>query len=168
MKDFANNALETCREEGATYADIRIVTIRGEDITVKDGNIDLLSLATVRGFGIRAIADGGWGFAASHDISKNEIRSTARLAVRIARASGSTRSDPVILVDNVAVEDEYHTSVKKDPFKIPVEEKLETLTEVDKRLGEVSDAIKVRRADFRAHREDKVFASTEGAYIVQT
>ncbi|MFW9944577.1 MAG: TldD/PmbA family protein [Candidatus Sifarchaeia archaeon] len=168
MKDFANAALETCRKEGATYADIRIVTIRGEDITVKDGNIDLLSLTTVRGFGIRAIADGGWGFAASHDISKNEIRNTARLAVRIAKASGSTRSDPVTLVDNVPVEDEYHTRVKKDPFKIPVEEKLETLTEVDKRLGGVSDTIKVRRADFRAHREDKAFASSDGAYIVQT
>jgi len=39
MKDFTDTALETCRREGATYADVRIVTVRGEDITVKDGNI---------------------------------------------------------------------------------------------------------------------------------
>jgi len=168
LKDFANTGLETCRNEGATYADIRIVTVRGEDITVKDGNTDVLGLTTVRGFGIRAIADGGWGFAGSHEISKDEVQDTARLAVRIAKASGSTRRDPVILVDTEPVEDEYQTKVKKDPFKVPVEEKLEILTEVDKRLGGVGDAIKVRRADFRAHRDDKVFASTEGAYIVQT
>ena len=168
MKDFTDTALETCRREGATYADVRIVTVRGEDITVKDGNIDVLSLTRVRGFGIRAIADGGWGFAGSHEISKKEIQDTAKLAVRIANASGSTRSKPVTLADNEPVEDEYHTRIKKDPFSVPVEEKLRILTEVDKRLGGVGDAIKVRRADYRGHKEEKVFASTEGAYISQT
>ncbi|UCH04243.1 MAG: TldD/PmbA family protein, partial [Candidatus Thorarchaeota archaeon] len=168
MKDFTETALETCSSEGATYADIRIVTVRGEDITFKDGNIDVLSLTTVRGFGIRAIADGGWGFAGSHEISKDEIQDTARLAVRIAKASGSTRKDPVVLVNTEPVEDKYETKIKKDPFKVPVEEKLEILTDVDKRLGRFSDSIKVRRADYRAHREDKVFASTEAAQIVQT
>ena len=167
MKDLTNLAIETCRQEGAAYADIRIVTIRGEDITVKDGNIDVMSLSTVRGFGIRAIADGGWGFAGSHDLSKDEIRNTARLAVRIAKASGSTRKDPVVLADTVPVEDEYETDIKKDPFKVPIEDKLEILTEADKRLEEAGNAIKLRRADFRAHRENKVFASSEGAYIVQ-
>ncbi|MFX1264919.1 MAG: TldD/PmbA family protein [Promethearchaeota archaeon] len=168
MKDFTKIALETCRSAGATYGDIRIVTVRGEDITMKDGNIDVLSLTTVRGFGVRAIADGGWGFAGSHEITKNEIQDTARLAVRIAKASGSTRKNPIVLVDTETVEDKYETKIKKDPFKVPVEEKLEILAEVDKRLGRVGDAIKVRRADYRAHRENKVFASTEGAYISQT
>ncbi|MFX1603798.1 MAG: TldD/PmbA family protein, partial [Promethearchaeota archaeon] len=168
MKDFTKIALETCRSAGATYGDIRIVTVRGEDITMKDGNIDVLSLTTVRGFGVRAIADGGWGFAGSHEMTKNEIQDTARLAVRIAKASGSTRKNPIVLVDTETVEDKYETKIKKDPFKVPVEEKLEILAEVDKRLGRVGDAIKVRRADYRAHRENKVFASTEGAYISQT
>jgi TldD protein len=168
VRDFAETALETCRSEGATYADIRIVTVRDEDITVKDGNMDVLGLTTVRGFGIRAIADGGWGFAGSHEVSKNEIQDTAKLAVRIAKASGSTRSNPVTLVDTKPAEDDYQTKIKKDPFKVPVEEKLEILAEVDKRLGGFSSTIQVRRADYRAHREDKILASTEGAHITQT
>lgn len=167
MRDLTDTALEICRNERATYADIRIVTVRDEDISVKDGNIDVLSLSVVRGFGVRAIAGGGWGFAGSHNISKDIVKETAKLAVRIAKASGSTRKEPVRLVESKAVEDDYKTRVKQNPFEVPIEEKLEILTDVDKRLGAKDDSIKVRRADFRAHSEDKTFASLEGAYITQ-
>ncbi|MFW9845578.1 MAG: TldD/PmbA family protein [Candidatus Thorarchaeota archaeon] len=167
MKDLTNVAMDTCCAEGAIYADIRIVTVQAEDITVKNGNILSLSQTITKGFGIRAIADGGWGFAGSYEASKGHIMEAAKLAVRIAKASGSTRRTPVVLADEKAVEDSYETKTKKDPFKVPLEEKIDILLEVDKRLGEYSDAIKVRRADYRSLQEDKLFASTEGADIQQ-
>ncbi len=167
LKDLANTAMEVCSKEGATYADIRIVTVCAEDITVKNGSIQNLSQTITRGFGIRAIANEGWGFAGSYDTSRQHIEDTAKLAVRIAKASATTRKEPVILVDEKPVEDTYKTKTKKDPFKVPIEEKVDVLIEVDKRLGDYGDNIKVRRADFRALQEDKVFASLEGAYILQ-
>ncbi len=168
MKDIAEFALDKCRDLGATYADIRIVSVKDEDISVKLGNISVLELREVIGFGVRCLADGGFGFAGSYNLSKNEVRRVAELAVRIAKASGSTRKTPVELVDEKAVVDDYATPFKKDPFKVPIEEKVDLLMEVDKRLGEHNPGIiKFTNADYRGHSEDKIFSSTDGAYITQ-
>ena len=167
MKDLTTTALETCSDEGATYADIRIVTARSEEIVVKNGNILELAQAITKGFGIRVIAEGGWGFAGSFEASKEHVRKAARLAARIARASATTRKRPVKLVDEKPVEDNYETKTKKDPFKVPLEDKLDVLKEADMRLGAYNENIKMRSADYWAKQEDKVFASLEGAYITQ-
>ncbi|MHA1211823.1 MAG: TldD/PmbA family protein, partial [Candidatus Heimdallarchaeota archaeon] len=168
MRDLTQKALEICSKEGATYADIRIVTIKDEDISIKRGNIEALNLTTVKGFGIRTIANGGLGFAGSYLITPKEIERVAKLAVRIGKASGSTRKKPIEFVDEKAVEDEYKTPFKKDPFAVPTEDKIATLVEVDKRLKEYNpEVIKMTQADYRGHREDKIFASSEGAYITQ-
>jgi TldD protein len=167
LKDLTTTALETCSDEGATYADIRIVTVRSEDITVKNGNILKLAQTITKGFGIRVIAEGGWGFAGSFEASKEHVRNAAKLAVRIARASATTRKKPVKLVDDEPVEDSYETKAKKDPFKVPLEDKLDVLKEADMRLGNFNENIKMRSADYWARQEDKVFASLESAYITQ-
>ncbi|MHA1930154.1 MAG: TldD/PmbA family protein [Candidatus Thorarchaeota archaeon] len=168
MRDMTKIALEKCLSEGATYADIRIVTVNDETVSLKKGNIDVLNLSTVHGFGIRTIANGGWGFAGSYEVDPEEIRRVASQSVRIAKASGSTRKEPVKLIDSKVVEDEYSTKFKKNPFDVPIEEKLDILTEVDKRLKEYDPAtIKLTFADYRGHQEEKIFASTEGAYITQ-
>ena len=69
MRDMSKIALEKCTSEGATYADIRIVTVDDEVISLKKGNIEVLNLSTICGFGIRTIAKGGWGFAGSYEIT---------------------------------------------------------------------------------------------------
>ncbi len=168
MKDITELALNTCRDLGGSYADIRIVTIKDEDISVKLGNISVLEIREKVGFGIRCLADGGFGFAGSYDPTKDEVRRVAELAVRIAKASGATRKNPVELVDEKVATDSYSTSVKKDPFKVPIEEKVSLLVEVDKQLKEYNpEIIKFTKADYRGHSEDKIFSSTEGAYITQ-
>ena len=85
MKDLTDYALDTCRNLGASYADIRIVTIKDEDLSIKLGNIAVMELRKEIGFGIRCIVDGGWGFAGSYDPSKEEIQRVAGLAVKIAK-----------------------------------------------------------------------------------
>lgn len=168
MRNLTEKALEICSKEGATYADIRIVTIKDEDISIKKGNIQTLNLRTTKGFGIRTITNGGLGFAGSYDVSGKEIERVAKLAVRIAKASGATRKKPIVFVDEKPVEDNYQTPIKKDPFSIPSEEKINLLMEADKRMREYDpEVIKMSRADYRGHREDQIFASLEGAYITQ-
>ncbi|MFQ5977212.1 MAG: TldD/PmbA family protein [Candidatus Heimdallarchaeota archaeon] len=168
MRDLTEKALEICRREGATYADMRIVTIFAEDISIKKGNIQTMSISQARGFGIRTLANGGLGFAGSYDLSNVEVEKVAKLAVRIAKTSGATRKTPIAFVDEKPVEDSYATPVQKDPFGISTEEKLEILVEAEKRLREYdSDAIKVSQSDYRGYKEEKVFSSSEGAHIEQ-
>ncbi len=168
MRDLTEIALETCSKDKTSYADIRVVTLLDENITIKKGNIQLMNFTQIKGFGIRAIADGGMGFAGSYDLNQAEVERVAKLAVKIAKASGSTRKDPIVFVDEAPVEDSYSTPIKKDPFTIPNEEKLEILIEADKRLRQHNPStIKMSQSDYRGHREEKIFASSEGAFIKQ-
>ncbi|HSH64978.1 MAG TPA: DNA gyrase modulator, partial [Bacteroidia bacterium] len=41
------------------------------------------------GFGVRALVDGAWGFAASRDLTREEVMRVARQAVAQARANRS-------------------------------------------------------------------------------
>ncbi|MFX0124102.1 MAG: TldD/PmbA family protein [Candidatus Hodarchaeota archaeon] len=168
MRDFTEKALEICTKEKASYADIRVVTILDENITIKKGSIQTMNFLQVKGFGIRAIADGGLGFAGSYDLNKSELERVAKLAVKIARASGSTRKDPIVFVDEASIEDSYSTPIKTDPFTVTGEEKLEILVEADKSLIQQNPSlVKMTQSDYRGHKEEKIFASTEGAFIEQ-
>ena len=168
MQDLAEKALEICNKENASYSDIRIVTTSEENMMIKKGNFEIMSLSQVKGFGIRVIVDGGLGFAGSFDINPSEIEKTAKLAVRIAKASASTRKKPIEFIHERAVVDTYSTPIIKDPFKIPTEEKLDILIEAEKRLREFNPGIiKLSQSDYRAHKEEKLFASSEGALIEQ-
>lgn len=168
MKEITKAAIETSQAEGASYADIRIVTIKDESAVMKNASIDTLAFRKIYGMGVRVIADGGWGFAGSYNVTKDEAKKIAKLAVRIAKASGSTRKKPVQLVDEKPVEDDYSTKVQKNPFEIPTEEKVGILKDAEKQLRELGrDSLRLTRADYRGHQEDKVFVSSEGAYITQ-
>ncbi|MFX0150407.1 MAG: TldD/PmbA family protein [Candidatus Hodarchaeota archaeon] len=168
MQDLTEKALEVCNKEKASYADIRVITILDENITIKKGNISLMNFSQIEGFGVRTIADGGMGFAGSYDLNQGEIERVAKLAVRIARASGATRKEPIALVDEPAAEASYSTPIKKDPFGVASEEKLDILVESEKRIREYDPSlIKMSQANYRGYREEKVFASTEGAFITQ-
>lgn len=118
MQEFSERALEVCIKENASYADIRVVTIFDENITIKNGNIQTMDYLQVKGFGIRVIADGGLGFAGSYKLNQPELEKIAKLAAKIAKASGSTRKDPIVFVDEASVDDSYSTPIKKDPFAI--------------------------------------------------
>ncbi|MEW6723445.1 MAG: TldD/PmbA family protein [Bacillota bacterium] len=166
MRNLTQQALESARRAGATYADIRIIENRQEFLSVKKGNVDTVSSGRSHGFGLRVIADGAWGFASSSRLEAAEIDRVADLAVRIARASALTKKTEVRLAPVEAVDDRWNSNPKIDPFAVKTEEKLGFLLDVDKRL-KGSPEIRVTQAQIQALGEKKIFASTEGSYIEQ-
>ncbi len=66
---LAARALDTASKRGAQYADVRFETNRSERIEARNGIVATLSDSTSRGYGIRALVDGAWGFAAASDLS---------------------------------------------------------------------------------------------------
>ena len=80
-------ALEEAKKRGAMYADIRIGEILDEVLTVKNGAPEEVKFLQTKGFGVRVIVNGAWGFAASVDINKDEISRVVDRAISIAKAS---------------------------------------------------------------------------------
>ena len=165
--DFGKIALDEAKKKGASYADIRINEILNENLTTKNGEPETASLSRSKGFGVRVIVDGGWGFAGSIDINKEEIKKTVGKAVSIAKASALLKKKKAALIPEKARKGKYATSFKKDPFKVPLEKKLEVLIQAGQTIKKRSPLIKASYAHYRGYRENKVFMSTEGAEINQ-
>jgi len=165
--ELGKTALEAAKKNGASYADVRIGEVLDEHVTVKKGLPDEVSLRQVGGIGVRAIVNGGWGFAGSIFLTKKEAVQTAKAAVGIAKASSKLAKKPVKLTSSKPVKGKYKTPFKKDPFKVPLDKKVEVLLAAERHLAKQSDLIKSSSAFFRAFRENKLFMSTEGAEIDQ-
>ena len=65
MRTFTDRALNLAQVQGASYADIRIIVRRTQEINVKNGVVEGLSDNESQGFGVRVVVDGAWGFASS-------------------------------------------------------------------------------------------------------
>jgi TldD protein len=166
LNEFTDLALETARVRGATYADVRVVERREQTVNVKNGVVESLSEVEDRGFGVRVVADGAWGFASSAAISKAEVERVAALAVEIARASALARRQAVDLGPPVTSRGAYRTPAQIDPFGVPVEDKIALLLEADRAMRRVA-GIKVARGVLACQRERKTFANSEGAFVEQ-
>jgi len=165
--DFWELALDEAGKKGASYADVRSSEILNELLTVKNGQPESVNFLQTRGFGVRVIVDGAWGFAGSIVMDKTEVMNTVRRAVDVARASVLMKKREAVLTPEKARKDRYSTPVKKDPFKCPLKEKLDLLVQASRTLKEHSPLIKASYAHYHGFRDNKLFMSTEGAEINQ-
>lgn len=167
MKDFINKALNTAQLNGASYADIRIIETHKEDIYTKNGKLEQYSNSKTIGFGIRVIVNGAWGFASSSNMSLKEIEKISKKACAIAKASSLLKEKPINLAYEPVHNDTWQTPIILDPFKVPLNDKLNILFNVDKILRK-KDEIKISEGFMKFIRETKYFSSTEGTNLKQT
>lgn len=167
MLDLGKKAIEEASKKGASYADVRIGEILDEHLTVKKGVPEEVALFQTTGFGVRVIVKGSWGFASSIDSTPKEVLETTRKAVKIALASSKLKRKEAVLAPIKPRKGEYSTPMKKDPFKIPLKEKISILTSAERTIAAQSNLIKSSSAFYRALRENKFFISSEGAEITQ-
>ena len=165
-RDLAKRALDTARKRGASYADVRYVRRDEENALVKNGRLESADRADSFGFGVRAIADGAWGFAASQVTTAEEADRVAALAVEIAKASALTKMKDAVLAPVEPHTDKYTTPMKVDPFAMSVDDRVGLLVAAEERLRE-RKGLRTTRAAYAIWREDKLFLSTEGADIAQ-
>lgn len=167
MKELSNMALDKARDLGASYADIRIVTNKRESIRTKNGNVDSMGSSVSKGFGVRVLYDGAWGFASSSLVNEEEVGAITEEAVSIAKASASLkRGKGVELAPVESVTARWESKFKVDPFDVKAEDKICLLLEADA-LMRKNPQVRIASGSMWCMREDKVFASTEGSYIEQ-
>ncbi|HHY44360.1 MAG TPA: TldD/PmbA family protein, partial [Firmicutes bacterium] len=167
MKDLTAQALDVAKKLGASYADIRVVDKKQESVRTRNGNVESLGSSRSRGFGVRVLYDGAWGFSSSARVTEEEVRRVAEEAVSIAKASATVkREKDVVLAPAKPVTAKWESKCKIDPFSVKVEDKIALLMEAD-RLMRQNKGVRVASGNFMALREDKIFASTEGSYIEQ-
>ena len=166
MRDLANVALDTAQQKGASYADIRFVTDRSRNVSVKNGKVESLSNNESQGFGVRVIVNGAWGFSSSSLVTRAEIERVTAEAVQIARASASVFRQPVQLGDPISIQDRYVTPADIDVFSVSLDDQIKILLEADLEMRRV-EGIRIANGMISTLKTSKIFASTEGSYIEQ-
>lgn len=166
MEDLTQRALDRARQAGASYADVRVVRRSTEEILVKNGHVEAVEAGESTGFGVRVIADGAWGFASSRQVDADEMERVAELATRIARASALVKREEVDLAPVDPARGRFEMPCRKDPFEVPLEEKISLLLDADTAVRR-EPRVTVSEARMAFFREEKSFASTEGSYLEQ-
>jgi TldD protein len=166
--DLALHALDAARRAGASYADVRVQRNRQQFVSTRERQITGLADSDSLGFGVRVIANGSWGFAASPHLTNDEVERVARLAVAQARQNAAARRSPLVLAPVERYPNaRWRSPIEIDPFDVPVEDKVGLL------LAANEAALGVRGARFVnssivSVRQERLFASTEGTIADQT
>jgi len=167
MKDVASWALDAASLRGATYAAARIADDRSRALSTKNGKLGSASDSESSGIGIRVLADGAWGFAASDDLSRAAVEATAASAVEIAKASAQVKEHDVQLAPEKAAIADWTSPCQIDPFSTSIEQNLDLLMKIDAELRSVS-GVTLAETNMNFRREEVWFVSSEGAHIHQT
>jgi TldD protein len=165
-KLLADIGLQTAVRKGATYADVRIGRSLNQFVTTREDRVQNITNTESFGVGVRVIAGGAWGFAATSTVTKEGIASAAERAVEIAKANSKLLVEPVRLAPVPSYgEKSWRTPIKKSWADVPVSEKVDLLMEVNQAaLG--AGASFINSMLFLVN-EQKYFASTDGSYIDQ-
>ncbi|MFU2158580.1 MULTISPECIES: TldD/PmbA family protein [Caldisericum] len=165
MQEVIERALFQAKKLGATYADVRLIEREEEDITVSNGKVEGVKKRLTKGFGVRVIVNGAWGFFSSYNVTPEEGERVATVAVEIAKASAMTKIEDARLAPIEIYQDKVHEPIKIDPFSIPLNKKIDFMLSLDKLME--MPGIVVRSSLMHFSKELKTFASLEGAFIEQ-
>jgi TldD protein len=175
LQKLGGVALAEAKKLKAAYCDIRINRYRDQGVSLrltpdrgtgKTNEVPGISDRESFGFGVRVIVDGAWGFAASPVVTSAEIARITAEAVTLAKANASIKRKPVVLAPVRAYRDRWSTPFERNPFEVPIPEKLATLSDAAREIKK-QPKVFMAAANLTFRSEDKYFASSEGSSIQQ-
>ncbi len=161
--DLVDFAVDHARQKGATYAEARFERQEPEQFILKNGTLDALYVGADRGIGVRVLAKGGLGFAATNTLTKPEVRGIVDDALRIAKASH--RRVPITFAQEAAVTTEWSVPEHTKLADVSVEEKIAAFQQIDKAVVDLGFKIPARYFQLSCNRISKYFANSEGSKI---
>ncbi len=165
-KQMADIALNEARSKGATYTDVRIGRYLNQFVVTREDKVQNIVNTESYGIGIRVIANGSWGFAATDNTDKDSIAKAAQLAVAIAKENARLLTEPVQLAPQKGYgEVSWKTPIEKNGFDVPIKEKVDLLMGVNAAAMQAG-ANYINSILFLVN-EQKYFASSDGSYIDQ-
>jgi TldD protein len=165
-KTLADAALNAATGAGASYCDVRVGRYLRQFVITRDDHVENVVNTESTGVGIRVIANGAWGFAATNDLSPDSVARAAQQAAAIAKANAKSQTAPVQLapVKGVGVVS-WKAPITKNAMQVPIKEKADLLMSVNS-AALAAGANFINSMLFLVN-EQKYFASTDGSYIDQ-
>jgi TldD protein len=163
VHDACREALDAATTSGASYADARALLRRGQRVATKNGRVEAVNDTESEGIGVRVLVDGAWGFACDLRLTPEGAREAALRACAFARAAGGGGERALVPVE--ARSGEHRTPVKRDPFSVPLADKVALCLRAEEAMRQPE--VRVTSAFVRALREHKVLLTSEGVAVEQ-
>ena len=129
MLDKLKEAIDVGTTIGASYIEIRHLDVERTTINLLDGKGKAVH-GYDKGFAIRVLNDGAWGFVsiATNDI--NELKNSVKDACSLAKISAAHMREKISLHPIEPVNDDVRTKFDIDPRTIPTANKHEKLVQI--------------------------------------
>ena len=166
LDQLCSAALEAMASaKGIGYGDIRIHRDRIQGIHVREHDLISLSESEPRGFGVRLVVDGSWGFAASSDMTVAGVTRAVAAAAEMARLLRPLVEERVELAPEPVHQETWIGEVEINPFQVASERKVDFMLDATARCLEAG----AKFAEFSCLQvqENRYFVSTEGSRITQ-
>jgi len=165
-KQLADAGLEAARSSGASYCDVRIGRYLRQFVMTREDKVQNVVNTESTGVGVRVIADGAWGFAATNGLTTDAVAAAARRATAIAKANARVQAEPVRLAPAPAYgEVSWRTPIKRNAMEVPLKDKVDLLLSVN--AAALNAGASFVNSTLFLVNEQKYFASTDGSYIDQ-
>jgi TldD protein len=163
VRALCATAVDAATAAGAEYADARVVLKRNQLVATKNGRVERMTDSESEGIGVRVLVNGAWGFACDRRLSADGARDAALRAWAFASAAAGKHSRALTPIQ--AQRGSYRSAVERDPFGVPLTDKVELCLRADEALA--GQDVLVRHAMVRAQREHKFLFSSEGTEVEQ-
>ena len=167
LKDNLIKVVNKAQELGAEYAEIRAQELFRTTLTIEEGRVEAARQGIENGAAIRVIVNGAWGFASVGSFDIKSLSDAVSSACKMAKTASSKLRNPIRLAKTKAVEDKVLTKPRKDPSKIPVEDKINLTLAINKMILGYDKSIKTCTIDYLDMTGRNYFINNEGTCIEQ-
>ncbi len=157
-------AVGVARDGGASLCEARYVSTEQESLEVRNAEVRKNTSSVDRGIGMRVLVDGAWGYGATNELDEASIRAALGSAIELARANPMSR--PAELASLEPQRGSYRTPCTRDPFDVPLSEKIELLRATTS-AARVHEEVKIATASLMALRRHTRLKTDTGTDIDQ-
>lgn len=148
------------------YADLRHVALERVRIRTKDGVLDEVKETRSSGVGFRVLKGGAFGFSATENLSHSSLSAHLRRAFEMAARFSKACRTEIKLAASKPAHGRWQTPIRKDPWKIPLNQKIKPLIEAQREL-KAKPWIDTAAGSLDFTRKRVTFISSEGSRVEQ-
>ena len=167
LKDELYKVIEYGRGLGAEYAEVRAEKIFRTSLTTKDGKVEAAREGLDYGAAVRVLVNGAWGFSTVSSLDPKRLSEAIEKACSMAKSAASKLKAPIKLAEVKTIEDKVYAKPQKDPREISIEDKMNTILNLDKTVFDYDSRVKSCTIDYLDMSGTCYFINSDGTYIEQ-
>ncbi len=166
-KDLAEAAVSRALAVGASYAEARVQSTWERQFVLKNGEPQPSFFAEGYGIGIRVIAKGALGFAATNDMRRASVNEIAGKAAKLAKASSIVLEKPVAFDNSKPVKRKWAPPETRRVENADASWLRGVLLDIESRIADGKAGVKIpgRLLFLGAELEERYYVNSDGARV---